>query len=100
MRLIIAALLGAIVLFAWGVVSHMVLPIGEMGHRMATSEDVVLAALKEGLPAGGVDARSAAESCAPCGTSRSKSPSIPFFKGGRKVAGSKKRGRTVPGALI
>jgi hypothetical protein len=51
MRLIIAALLGGIVLFAWGFVSHMLVPIGEMGHEMATSEDVVLAALKEGLPA-------------------------------------------------
>lgn len=51
MRLIIAALLGGIVVFAWGFVSHMVLPVGEMGHGMATSEDVVLAALKDGLPA-------------------------------------------------
>ncbi len=51
MRLVIAALLGGLVVFAWGFVSHMLLPFGEMGHEMATSEDVVLAALKEGLPA-------------------------------------------------
>lgn len=51
MRLVIAALLGGLVVFAWGFVSHMVLPVGEMGHEMATSEDVVLAALQEGLPA-------------------------------------------------
>jgi len=51
MRIAVAALLGGIVLFFWGFVSHMVLPIGEMGHEMATSEDVVLAALREGLPA-------------------------------------------------
>lgn len=51
MRLIVAALLGGIVVFCWGFVSHMVLPVGEMGHEMTTSEDVVLSALQEGLPA-------------------------------------------------
>ena len=51
MRLVIAALLGGTVLFFWGFVSHMFLPIGEMGHEMAGNEDVVLAALKDGLPA-------------------------------------------------
>lgn len=51
MRLIIAAFLGGVVLFFWGFVSHMVLPVGEMGHGMANNEDVVIAALKEGLPA-------------------------------------------------
>lgn len=51
MRLIIAALLGGLVVFAWGFVSHMVLPVGGMGHGQAGNEDVVLAALKEGLPA-------------------------------------------------
>lgn len=51
MRLPIAALLGGIVLFFWGFVSHMILPVGEMGHEMAINEDVVMAALKEGLPA-------------------------------------------------
>ena len=51
MRLITAALLGGIVLFFWGFVSHMVLPIGEMGHGQAVNEDVVMAALKDGLPA-------------------------------------------------
>ena len=51
MRLLIAALLGGIVLFFWGFVSHMILPIGEMGHGQAVNEDVVIAALKDGLPA-------------------------------------------------
>lgn len=51
MRLLIAALLGGTVLFFWGFVSHMLLPIGEMGHQQPTNEDVVIAALKDGLPA-------------------------------------------------
>lgn len=51
MRLLIAALLGGFVLFFWGFVSHMFLPVGEMGHEMPVNEDVVLTALKEGLPA-------------------------------------------------
>jgi hypothetical protein len=51
MRLIVAALLGGLVVFAWGFVSHMVLPVGEMGQGMASNEDVVLSALREGLPA-------------------------------------------------
>jgi hypothetical protein len=51
MRLIVAALLGGLVVFAWGFVSHMVLPVGEMGHGQAGNEDVVLSALQEGLPA-------------------------------------------------
>lgn len=51
MRLVVAALLGGLVVFAWGFVSHMALPIGEMGHGQAGNEDVVLSALREGLPA-------------------------------------------------
>ena len=51
MRLLIAALLGGTVLLFWGFVSHMLLPVAEMGHEMPTSEDVVIAGLKEGLPA-------------------------------------------------
>jgi hypothetical protein len=51
MRLLIAALLGGIVLFFWGFVSHMILPVGEMGHGQAVNEDVVMAALRDGLPA-------------------------------------------------
>ncbi|CAN5581993.1 hypothetical protein BH23PSE2_BH23PSE2_09780 [soil metagenome] len=51
MRLGVAALLGGLVVFAWGFVSHMVLPVGEMGHGQAGNEDVVLSALQEGLPA-------------------------------------------------
>jgi hypothetical protein len=44
MRLIVAALLGGLVVFAWGFVSHMVLPVGDMSHGQASNEDLVLAA--------------------------------------------------------
>lgn len=53
MRLFVAALLGAIVMFLWGFVSHMLLPLGEMGFRAPTNEDVVLAAAHEGFAGDG-----------------------------------------------
>jgi hypothetical protein len=49
MRLLIAALLGGFVMFNWGFVSHMVLPIGEMGMHTAANEEAFLAAAKEHL---------------------------------------------------
>lgn len=54
MRVLLAGLLGGIVFFLWGFVAHMVLPIGEMGMRQATNEDIVLAALPASLPGEGV----------------------------------------------
>ena len=46
MRIYIAGLIGAIVLFVWGAVSHMVLPVGEMGIQQATQQDAAIAALQ------------------------------------------------------
>jgi hypothetical protein len=54
MRIGIAALLGAIVIFFWQFASHMVLPVGQMGFRLPTNEDVVLQAVSSGLPQPGV----------------------------------------------
>ena len=54
MRTLVAALLGGLVLFVWGFLSHAVLPLGDIGLRQAGSEDAVLAALREGLPGEGV----------------------------------------------
>ncbi|MGH8213173.1 MAG: hypothetical protein ACREPP_08110 [Rhodanobacteraceae bacterium] len=54
MRIAIAALLGAIVIFLWQFVSHMVLPIGVMGFRAPQNENVVLQAATSGLPESGV----------------------------------------------
>ncbi len=55
MRYMIAALLGAFVVFLWGFVAHVLLPIGEMGMRKPANEDVVLqAATTAALPQDGI----------------------------------------------
>jgi hypothetical protein len=54
MRIAVAALFGAIVMFLWQFVSHMVLPIGVMGFRAPQNENVVLQAAASGLPSTGV----------------------------------------------
>jgi hypothetical protein len=54
MRIAIAALFGAIVIFLWQFVSHMLLPIGEMGFRAPQNEGVVLQAASSGLPDSGM----------------------------------------------
>jgi hypothetical protein len=54
MRVFIAALLGGVVMFLWGFVAHMVLPVGEMGMRAPVAEDAVLAATREGFSGEGV----------------------------------------------
>lgn len=54
MRIAVAALLGAIVIFLWQFVAHMFLPVGEMGFRAPQNESVVLQAASSGLPAPGV----------------------------------------------
>jgi hypothetical protein len=50
MRIAVAALSGAIVIFLWQFVSHMLLPIGEMGFRAPQNETAVLQAASSGLP--------------------------------------------------
>lgn len=54
MRIGIAALLGAIVIFIWQFAAHMILPIGQMGFRLPTSEDAVLHAVAAELPQPGI----------------------------------------------
>lgn len=54
MRIFIAGLLGGLVIFIWGAVSHMALPLGEMGVAQTTNEDAVIAVLKENMPKEGV----------------------------------------------
>jgi hypothetical protein len=54
MRIAVAALSGAIVIFLWQFVSHMLLPIGEMGFRAPQNEAGVLQAAGSGLPASGM----------------------------------------------
>jgi hypothetical protein len=49
MRIVTAGLIGGLVMFVWGVFAHMVLPLGEVGMRLPVAENVVLAALPQGL---------------------------------------------------
>jgi hypothetical protein len=49
MRILVAAILGGIVLFAWGAVAHMFLGLGNPGIYQPAHEDVVLNSLHEGL---------------------------------------------------
>lgn len=54
MRIGIAALIGAIILFVWQTISHMALPIGEMGFRVAPDEDPIIQSIAAGAPEAGV----------------------------------------------
>lgn len=54
LRVLIAGILGGIVLFNWGFVAHMVLPIGMMGIITAPNEPVLRNHLREHLPEPGV----------------------------------------------
>ena len=51
MRVLIAGVIGGIVMFLWGAVAHMALPLGEIGIRQPANENVVLSTLHEGLGA-------------------------------------------------
>lgn len=54
MRIVVAGLIGGLAMFLWGAVSHMLLPIGEAGHRTATQQQVVLDALAQSTSGEGV----------------------------------------------
>ena len=54
MRIGVAALLAAVVMFLWQFLAHMVLPIGMMGFRMPQNEDVILQATTTGLTTPGI----------------------------------------------
>lgn len=46
MRILIAGLIGGTLLWLWGAVAHMVLPIGEMGMKTAVGQEAAIAALQ------------------------------------------------------
>jgi len=54
MRLIVAAIVGGIVMFAWGFVSHMILGVGDNGMKSLSNEDAVIAALKSNINEPGI----------------------------------------------
>ena len=45
-RIALASLVGGIIVFAWGAVSHMALPIGEMGIKELPGEEAIVGTLK------------------------------------------------------
>lgn len=45
-RTLVAGLIGGIVLFIWGAIAHVALPIGEMGMKVAVNQDATIAALQ------------------------------------------------------
>ena len=49
-RILIGGLLGGIIVFAWGAVSHMVLPIGTIGIKTLPNEAAVVGAMKNAIP--------------------------------------------------
>ena len=54
-RIILAALLGGLAVFIWGAISHMVLPLGEMGMQtIPRNEEQVLDALRSAISSPGL----------------------------------------------
>ncbi len=53
-RILVPGIVGGIVMFIWGAVSHMALPIGEMGIQSLPNEEPVVAAMKQSIPAAGL----------------------------------------------
>jgi hypothetical protein len=49
-RIVVAGVLGGIAVFVWGVISHMVLPIGEMGVATLPEQEATLQYLGEHVP--------------------------------------------------
>ena len=45
MRILIAGIIGGLVMFMWGAVAHMMLPLGEMGMKVPTEQASALSAL-------------------------------------------------------
>lgn len=53
-KIVFAALAGGLVVFVWGAISHMALPIGEMGLKNLPDEPAVLSALGASIPEPGL----------------------------------------------
>jgi hypothetical protein len=48
-RILIGGIVGGIVVFVWGAISHMVLPTGKMGIKQIPNEEAVLSAMKASI---------------------------------------------------
>jgi hypothetical protein len=53
-RILIGGIVGGIVIFFWGFVSHMMLPLGEMGLKAVPNEEALLTAIKADVPEPGL----------------------------------------------
>jgi len=53
-KILIGGVVGGIVIFFWGFVSHMLLPIGDMGLQALPKEDALAAAMKADVPGPGL----------------------------------------------
>ncbi len=54
MRLIIGAVLGGLLMFVWGFVSHQLIGIEHKSMKMSSNEAAVVAAMKSGFPESGI----------------------------------------------
>ena len=54
MRQMLAGLAAAVVIFIWGAIAHMALPLGSMGIQVAPNEGQLLLALKQTIPKAGM----------------------------------------------
>lgn len=53
-KVILGGVLGGVVLFIWGALSHMVLPIGEMGIQSLPAEEALLPAMRSAIHSPGL----------------------------------------------
>ena len=53
-KLLLSSILGGVIIFAWGAISHMATPLGDAGLKILPNEDAVLAALKSTVPEAGL----------------------------------------------
>ncbi len=53
-RILLAALGGGILVFVWGAIAHMLIPIGDMGMSTLENEDAVLEAFRSNIPRPGM----------------------------------------------
>ena len=49
LRIILAGIVGGIIVFAWGAISHMALPVGEMGINNLPGEATLMPAMKDSI---------------------------------------------------
>jgi hypothetical protein len=53
-RILLAGIIGGLIVFLWGAVSHMALPLGDMGMKTMPDEEVVISAMKSSLKESGL----------------------------------------------